>query len=509
MTRSDPPHALARKDAALACAVFALGFVVAEVTSLPGRRGGPAIEDEHVYLLQADLIAHGAVAERTPPLPEFFESAHVLLVPRRAPKYFPGNAIALAPFVRLSVPWLFPCVSLGAAVTLVFLILRLLKASRSGALAGAAVWLASPELIRWWGSYMSQPTASLFLLGATLTALLVRTRPTAPRVAALFSCAAMAGLTRPLSGVALLPLALLVLLRARPTWTALAAAAAPLVLAAAAALLFCSATTGSATTAPWSLYARQYMPFDGLGFGSEAETRPPERALPPHLARLAANYQASRAAHPLAALPRTALSRLRLLAAFAPSVAIWLFALLALPLLSRLLLPLGFAVLLFSAQLAMHWDEAFYLLEIYAALALVASAGVARLPELFTSASRLARAGLGLAAMVSLAQCGRGLARVLPALPERGTAYTDIYEQVNGALAPLAGTRSLVFLRYPPDWSANVDATQNGRDLAGQDVLRAIDLGPARDAELMRRMPDRSAYRLDLATLVLQRLEPR
>ena len=65
-------------------------------------------------------------------------------------------------------------------------------------------------------------------------------------------------------------------------------------------------------------------------------------------------------------------------------------------------------------------------------------------------------------------------------------------------------TPALVFIRYPPDWSAERDLTYNDPDLAHAKVIRALDLGP-RNGELRRLFPARSAFLLDLAR---QRLEP-
>src|SRR6476619_4164284 len=63
----------------------------------------PQIEDEFVYLFQAKTLAAGRLSYPSPPLPEFFEAAHILVVPRFAAKYLPGHALVLAPFVAAGV----------------------------------------------------------------------------------------------------------------------------------------------------------------------------------------------------------------------------------------------------------------------------------------------------------------------------------------------------------------------------------------------------------------------
>ena len=86
-----------------------------------------------------------------PPLPEFFESAHILVVPRFAAKYLPGHAAVLAPFLALGAPWLAPCLLLGLAAALIFLAARLAGLSRAGGLskaAGSQVVLVRAESLR-------------------------------------------------------------------------------------------------------------------------------------------------------------------------------------------------------------------------------------------------------------------------------------------------------------------------------------------------------------------------
>src|SRR5881392_229936 len=59
----------------------------------------PSTEDEFVYLFQAKTLAAGHLTYPSPPLPEFFEAAHLLVVPRFAAKYLPGHALVLLPFL--------------------------------------------------------------------------------------------------------------------------------------------------------------------------------------------------------------------------------------------------------------------------------------------------------------------------------------------------------------------------------------------------------------------------
>src|SRR5256884_1767429 len=101
----------------------------------------PSTEDEFVYLFQAKTLADGHLTYPSPPLPEFFEAAHILMVPRFAAKYLPGHALVLLPFLAAGVVWLGPCLLLGATAALLFVAARLAGLFRAPAV-GAALMTA-------------------------------------------------------------------------------------------------------------------------------------------------------------------------------------------------------------------------------------------------------------------------------------------------------------------------------------------------------------------------------
>jgi hypothetical protein len=501
--RAAPPR---RIDALCAALLAVAGTALCMQTFASGHWGArPRTEDEFVYLFQAKTLAALRLTYPSPPLPEFFEAAHILVVPRFAAKYLPGHAAVLAPFQALGVPWLAPCLLLGATAALLFSAARLAGLSRAASLIAPALLLGATDVFPFFGSFLSQSTSVATVTALIAAAIALEKQPTPGRVALVASCVVFAGLVRPFTGVAagLVGAVALWRVRRRAPIGALSWALPPVIVGVILVLAVCKSTTGSWTTPPWSLYARQYMPYDGPGIGAVHEAKP-TRGFPPHLMSLYDGFLETRKKHTWSRLPAETVRRLTVVSELAPAWAVIPFAIAGL-----LWLPLWpaalFALAFFLVSLTFHVGGAIYHLEIYPWLALSAAAGA----ELAVRGALRLRRPFALVACVALAipalwtgvRAFMEVRLVLQHAPERGW----LIERWEPAFEWLREHHALVFIRYPANWDGNVDLTYNEPDLAHADLVRAIDRGE-RNAELLLHFPDRPAFVLDPLTLRLERI---
>jgi len=494
-----------RTDALCIGLLLVVGTSLCMQVFASGKWGArPSTEDEFVYLFQAKTLAAGRLAYPSPPLPEFFEAAHILVTPRFAAKYLPGHAAVIAPFLAAGAPWLAPCFLLGATAAVLFAAGRVAGLSRWAALLAPILFLANTDVFPFFASYLSQSTSVAAVAAVAALAIAADRAPSPARIAALFAAIVFAGLVRPFAGAAALVTGAAVLYRLRhraPLRTL--AWSLPVLFAGALALgVTCKATTGSWTTAPWSLYARQYMPFDGPGVGT-MRTLASERELPPHLRDLQIGFAQSRARHTFARLPTEAWKRMVLVARLLPS---WLIFLALLGLAWTPIWPAAvFALAFFLLQLTFHFRAPIYYLEMTPWLYLSTAAGA----ELVARGVRRLRRPLALGATViaglAALWVGVGMFTELGPVITRASERAWPYARWEPAFAWLRERHALVFIRYPARWDGNAELTYNDPDLAHADLVLAIDEGE-RNAALLPYFPDRPAFVLDPVTLKAERI---
>jgi hypothetical protein len=84
----------------------------------------PTVHDEHVYLIQAHMLAHGRLwhAPYPPGISKFFDTFYMILDRVYAPEYFPGTALLMVPAIWLGWPfWATPMIEASIAAALFFL----------------------------------------------------------------------------------------------------------------------------------------------------------------------------------------------------------------------------------------------------------------------------------------------------------------------------------------------------------------------------------------------------
>jgi hypothetical protein len=502
-------------SAAARWAPVALGAVSAAIAwwIWGSLRAVPAISDEAAYLFQAKLFASGQWAMPTPPLPEFFEQANLILSPTFASKYPPGHSLLLALGVLVGLPGLLPVLLIGASGGLLFALARRI-ADRWVALGAWLLWATAPINVTFQPSYFSEIATGALWLAAWWALLEWRAHRQRRWLLALAVCVAWACITRPLTAVALaLPISVVVIrdVIARRTWRDLAIASCTGLAVLAIVPLWSARTTGSWRTTPFTLHTRDYLPFVHLGFGSNGA--PAARPQPRDMEAANAEFQTIHREHTLSALPQTLTKRVlaigthvwrgsrAVLVPFAIVAIVVVCAEGAFALLSALLL-VGIYLLYAHPP---EWT--LYYLEILPLLAFLSALGVVRVAE--EVASRLtalrrtaftARATPRAVAAVALTilLLPGSVARVRTARSYKArqlTAQATFRARLNG----IAAEKAVVFVRYAPRHNVHFSLIDNDPDLASSRVWTVHHRG-ADDARLMMLARDRAAFLFDEAS---------
>lgn len=507
------------------CAIFAAAaFYLAATAWFHARDLFPRLHDEQSYLLQARMLAHARLWEPSHPLADFFESFHILVRPVYASIYFPGTALLNVPAIWLGLPsWIVPVLLAGAVLGLTYRVTTELLDGVAGLVAAMLV-IAVPMFRITSTLVMAQMPAAFFGLLLIWCWLRWR-RKMLPRWALLAGAiAGWAAITRPVDALAFaLPIAVAMvwtLCRQRggssrprhilPTVIAGILGAIPFL---ALQAYFNVSVTGSVFETPYVAYLKINQP--GTVFGESTALRPdgqpvlaPETSLPQKrdyyrqmLVMEAVDHQEGRITWFWERCKRT------------------LEAALASPLL-LLLLPAAFlglrdmrwtvfvpVLLFFALYLLNPFYLPHYSVPLIAPMAFASVLGAHVLLHSIRS-SRFARPASAIL-QVSL------LAIALVALPELrlgdSSGPTDelfptpLLDTVEQTLRGIE-TPAVVFFRYGKTASVHEEPVYNSDVVSPDDgpIIRAHDLGPQRDLELIRyyaeRQPARRFYLFDRET---------
>lgn len=479
----------------------------------------PVVHDEASYLLQAETFARGRWVMPSPPLPKFFEQFHVFVTPTFSSKYPPGHGILLVPGIWLGLPGLIPLLLNGLAAALLFILVRRVT-NGWVALLTVVLWLPMNTNLVFRPSYFSENTSSVLWLLGWWALLEWRETKHEKWLILIAFCVAWMAITRPLTALAFaIPVGLVVIGQTARTrqWRQLLRPA--LVGVAIVLLLPISSAkdTGSWRVSPYSLYARDYLPFDKMGFG--LDTTPPMRSLPSDMQGLAKAFGPVHAKHTLDRLPTILYDRWHwmFVDAFRGNrLPLAIFAIVALAVLPYAgWFAVGGSLVLTLCYLGYAHDASWdlYYLEIIPLFPFLTACGIwAVWLALWRRGKDIRHSFPGTtnaqAALAGLIACTLWLvparAEVVHAQQQQATrrAYQAGFFD---AAAKLPESHTIIFIRYAPWHSVHTSLIANHADLPDAQAWFVYDRG-AENASLIALAPGRTPYLFDERSGMLQRL---
>jgi hypothetical protein len=461
------------------------------------------VHDEQSYVLQAQIFASGRWTAPSPPIPEFFEQPHVMVVPAVASKYPPGNALLLTPGALVGYPALMVLVLSGVTAALIFGLAMRLTNPWAGALTWL-LWMTAPIVLRFQPGFYSEVTTTVTILGAWWSLLSWRETRLRRWLLLVALCMGWCAITRPLTALAFaIPIGAVVLrdLNSVRRWNDFAMA----VLAGTAVLmilpLWSAKTTGSWRVTPIEMYRRDYMAYDKIGF--TVDTAAPRRGETPVLKALNDYFLSAHQQQSLRRVPVTAFERVAALTvAFFQG---WRVPLIAGFLVGLFFMswPLRFAmasvVTTFLAHLAYaHYPPwTIYYVETAPAVSAVTALGLWHVARRILGDERRMRMAMSLIAVVLVVFGAQGVQHAR--LDHRVRASFDrlFADQINR----LPQKPAIVFIHYTPRSAQHISEVFNYPDLNAASVWVVHDLGP-RNAELRKMFPNRASFDFEEDQLV-------
>lgn len=458
-----------------------------------------AFHDERAYVVQARLLAAGSWTAPVPPYPIFWVMPHVFIEPAIFAKYPPGFAPLLVPGVWLGMQGLIPVLLAGVSASLLVLLVRRL----AGVWVAAGSWLlwtSAAQMAGWHASYFSETATVPLYLGALLALHTWLERPRRGALVAVVACMGWIGITRPVTGIALLlPIAVVMLLRIRRARRLEGWAAATLVGAAICAIVpyWSWRTLGSPVRMPYSEYSHEFFPQDLPGF--VRDTAPPRRMLPPDFQQLYAAFDVAYANHRPDRIPDYMLTRAP--AVVADAVADWAWPAWIASVAGLVLLGPSIAMFVGASFLAMlavyttmphpdHWT--LYYLELFPIFATGCVVALARIPRRFSAV-----------AVIALALLVVGNLRAWPSHQFEKTSSSARQRLGEILIAELEDPRAVVFVRRREPMNVHFTLW----DILGPPETTPTwivrDLGPTVNQLLVRRAEGRRPYILDEINMTL------
>ena len=461
------------------------------------------VQDESSYVLQADIFARGRWTVPSPPIPEFFEQPHVLVVPAVASKYPPGHALLLTLGSLGGFHAAVPLLLSGATAALIFALAARLT-NPWVALITWLLWVTAPIVLKFQPGYYSEVTTASLMLASWWCLMEWRLARRRRWLLLMALAIGWGAITRPLTMLALaIPIGIVVVrdvVRFR-LWKDLGLAFVVGTAVLAVLPLWSAKTTGDWKLWPVELYRRDYMPHDKPGF--VADTSPPRRAVSPVVKDLNDYFLWARKQQTVDALPEIVTTRaLNLATGFFQAVRLplVLFAIAGLFFMpAALKFALASAAILFIAYLPYaHWAPwTVYYLETAPVAALLVGVGVWHVMKRLSGDERRALPGMVLITVTLAAYSGTYIEDWRIDHRRRTEFDRNLAQSLRTLDAP-----AIVFFRYSPRLTNHPSVVFNFADLERAPVWVVHHLGERNDS-LRRLAPHRAAYEVEDEQLLI------